>query len=312
MIKNKFILFLNLVIVFTIVLSAPSVYMQEWGGPVHTDFYIASNDPMCVDGDTWKERDGDYGVMESNSLDDCYKEDGKNWNNPHEDMEKCCPSGMMCDEDEGWECVDPTVQNGNDNGNGQNFRCSDYNQSQCGDDPWNVAYLTSNEALEDTDLGCGQSGDYGEDCQEYMNCSCVWDNDEDECIGSAENFIYHNADDGLSWSFDVLLDDDTSSEAQEECNAGEGPDVTKCTDMEYEIIDTCDEPDGHIESVMEPTWEGTGYAPDWCKNDVRRMPCLSRSLLRFIGFTSLVFALLLVALFYIWVNKKKKRKIKKE
>ena len=303
-IKNLFFVFAISILLLMPLISAGDIIWSggsrrafETGEP---DVPVCHNDPEAMEtyGYSYWETDGSD---IENSVNSCYRVDGKNEIGDNEST--CCPPSYECNVGSG-ECEETNITG-----------CEDYNtEDACRDDNSSVANSQVEEIFGSTNPGMECGGfleKYGE-CSVFTDCRCRWD-DNEGCKPSSSYTIVSSG--GKEWSIEDLIEDgdyndsevaSLKSDAKNECKTSGDPKVDSECQWDTEVIDNCNST-GFKEVIIDGNVvNGDDSDLPWCKDSENTVPCVSSSLLSFVGISSVIIVFILLIVFYLWFKGTKK------
>lgn len=247
-----------------------------------TEFNVYFAKAFCVYDDYgdsfWIESDG----ME-NSFNNCRKSEDEV---DEDSSTECCPSwASVCGED--GVCREGALE------------CEDYEtEEECEDYSASVPEAQLNPILEEDGYECGMSDNYGNKCDEKINCECTWDEDAGECYADSEHKICKNS---TCYDFDNL-----PPTIDKICTSSYSAPAGKCI-FTFSNVDDC-ENSGFRYRAWTVTWTGlSGTKPLYCKSGKDEISCISGALLGFFDTINLIIAIIIIVAFYLIVIRKRKK-----
>ncbi len=283
--KNKSALLIASILLVSL---ASFVYASIiWSDGTITSFTITDTNPVCDNAAfAWKWWEGEE-LKQNSSLDDCYRDNG--WPST-----TCCPEPNECNLD------DPLSESfGHCTGISAPEICSDYNAERYGGDlslaEAHCEGFNINVSKRSMELFTGIEGFCdnhrisdiinGESCWRFaFDCRCVWDSVKNVC---GEQASYSN------WT--CFGDTEIKN-------------IENCSVFTAQKKDDC-ENTGYVTYSWNALWTGNeADKPDWCADNERNIRCSAK--LAFFTITSLIAAVILIILIYIWI--KRRARLKKD
>lgn len=271
--KNK----LALLIIVLLVSLASFVYASiTWSDGTKTIFTITDTNPVCINGEYWLTWESGI-ENRTPSITDCYRDDG--WPTP-----KCCVYGEnSCDTSSfplnPATCTLPAV-----------FECDEYNAENYGslagakEACTNDSYWVGVATIEKKEGAGFCKSRYSEvrvgvTCDWYIyGCRCLWNSADGKCNSNftKSKWNCHNETQNITAAGNCIV----STEKIDECNAT-----------------------GYITYSWNAEWVGdTEPLPEVCTSDSRKLKCAAK--LTFFTIASLIAAIILIILIYIWIKRK--------